>query len=400
LIAANEGRQAAALDISEAQTALDQGNIDQAIAKAQKVIAFRTDAAEPYYVLGAALAAKHQSADAAAAFRKALAIDPGHARAAAGLKAIAVAAPIDDAVEVGRLEGFIRAGRFQDVEAPLRAYVEQRPKSSWGWYALGYSYYGQRKIGDSIQALARSLQLDVRNADAHKVLGRDLMIIGRFDAAKLEFEQGARLDPASAEMPYNLGKLYSIQDNWADARKSFEAAVRLNPRYMEAQDGLGFALEALHDDPGAIACYQKAIELNEASHAGFASPYVNLSALYNRNGDREATMKYARKALEVNERSDRALFQLAKACERDENLPCAVDSLNRAIAINPRASSYFYVLATVLRKLGKVEESRQAMSAFSKLERETNELDQRRRDWAREEDLRAPVARPEAGVHE
>ena len=100
--------------------------------------------------------------------------------------------------------------------------------------------------------------------------------------------------------------------------KSFEAAVRLNPQYMEAHDGLGFALEALHDDAGAIASYQKAIELNEASHAGFASPYVNLSALYNRTGDREAAMEYARKALEVNERSDRALFQLAKACEREE----------------------------------------------------------------------------------
>jgi tetratricopeptide (TPR) repeat protein len=400
LIAASEGRQAAALDISEAQTALDQGDFDQAIAKAQKVIAFRTDAAEPYYVLGAALASKRQSADAAAAFRRALAIDPGHSRAAAALKTIAVATPIDDPVEVERFEGLIRGGRFQEVESPLCAYLENRPKSSWGWYALGYSYYGQRKIGDSIQALARSLQLDVRNADAHKVLGRDLMIIGRFDAAKLEFEQGARLDPTSAEMPYNLGKLYSIQDNWADARKSFEAAVRLNPRYMEAHDGLGFALEALHDDTGAIACYQKAIELNEASHAGFASPYVNLSALYNRNGDREATMKYARKALEVNERSDRALFQLAKACERDEDLTCAAESLNRAIAINPRASSYFYVLATVLRKLGKVDESRQAMAAFSKLERETNELDQRRRDWAREEEHPAPATRPETVVHE
>src|SRR6185437_15636668 len=98
---------------------------------------------------------------------------------------------------------------------------------------LGYSLYGQRKIGESIKALAQSLQLDVRNAEAHKVLGRDLMIIGRFDAAKVEFEQGARLDPASAEMPYNLGKLYSIQDNWPDARKQFEIAIRLRDTYME-----------------------------------------------------------------------------------------------------------------------------------------------------------------------
>jgi hypothetical protein len=40
------------------------------------------------------------------------------------------------------------------------------------------------------------------------------------------------------------------------------------------------------------------------------------------------------------------------------------------------------------------------MAAFSKLERETNELDQRRRDWAREEEHRAPAARPEAVAHE
>jgi tetratricopeptide (TPR) repeat protein len=154
---------------------------------------------------------------------------------------------------------------------------------------------------------------------------------------------------------------------------------------MEAHDGLGFALEALHDDPGAIASNKKAIELNGASHGGFASLWVNLSALYNRTGDHQAAMTYARSALVVNDKSDRALFQLAKACEHEGDLDTAARSLLRAISINPRASSYFYVLASVYRKLGKAEESRQAMASFSKLERETNELDQRRRDWIREE---------------
>src|SRR5206468_11129049 len=120
--------------------------------------------------------------------------------------------PVEAPVEV--VERHIRASRFEEAERILRGFLAGHPKSAWAWYALGYSLYGQRNIGESIKALAQSLQLDVDNADAHKVLGRDLMIIGRFDAAKLEFEQGARLDPRSAEMPYNLGKLYSIQDNW------------------------------------------------------------------------------------------------------------------------------------------------------------------------------------------
>ena len=79
------------------------------------------------------------------------------------------------------------------------------------------------------------------------------MIIGRFDAAQIEFEQGIRYKPDSAEMHYNLGKLFSIQDNWEPARKAFEAALRIDPAYVEAIDALGFALEALGDDEGAVA---------------------------------------------------------------------------------------------------------------------------------------------------
>ena len=131
----------------------------------------------------------------------------------------------DDLARVSALENYIRDGKWAEVEPLLTKYVKQRPKSSWGWYALGYSQFAQKKIGDSIKALAKSLQLDPKNAEAHKILGRNLMIIGRFDAAQIEFEQAIRYKPGSAENHYNLGKLFSIQDNWEPARKALEAAV-------------------------------------------------------------------------------------------------------------------------------------------------------------------------------
>jgi tetratricopeptide (TPR) repeat protein len=348
LITANENRQAAALDLMEAKAALMKGDTSTAAAKARKVLEFDPASTEASFVLKSALP------NTTSSLRNAV-------------------------------ERHIREGRFADAEALLRKYLESDPKSAWGWYALGYSLYGERKIGDSIQALAKSLDLDRNNADAHKVLGRNLMIIGRFDAARLEFEQGKRLNPESAEMPYNLGKLYSIQDNWADARREFEAAIRLDPNYIEAYDGLGFALEALSDDAGAVANYRKSIELSEARHSNFASPYVNLSALSNRTGDSAAALDYARKALEVNPNSDRALFQMAKAHEYRGELNAAAETLNRAVAINGRASSYFYVLATVNRKLGRMEESRKAMEMFVKLDRESNELEQKRREFLKDE---------------
>jgi tetratricopeptide (TPR) repeat protein len=257
--------------------------------------------------------------------------------------------------------------------------VKQRPKSSWGFYALGYSLFAQRKIGDAIQALARSLELDVRNAEAHKILGRTLMIVGRFDAAQLEFEQAIRYKPDSAEIRYNLGTLFSIQDNWEPARREFEAALRLDSSYMEAHDAMGFALEALGDDQGAILHYEKAIALNEARQGHFATAHVNLSALYNRAGNPEKALEYARKALELNPKSDAAWFQKAKADERQGRLAEAVDAVNQAISLNARASSYYYVLAGLYRHLGRAEESLKALDSFKRLDRETSELEKTRR---------------------
>ena len=60
--------------------------------------------------------------------------------------------------------------------------------------------------------------------------------------------------------------------------------------------------------------------MNEARKAGFAAPYVNMSALSNRTGDRDAALDYARRALEANPASDRALFQMAKAYENRGDL--------------------------------------------------------------------------------
>jgi tetratricopeptide (TPR) repeat protein len=181
-------------------------------------------------------------------------------------------------------------------------------------------------------------------------------------------------------MYYNLGKLFSVQDNWEPARKALDAAVRLDPKYLEALDALGFALEALGDDMGAVTRYEQAIALNRERQGHFVSAHVSLSAFHNRTGDPDKALEYARQALELDPKTDAAWFQQAKAQERLGRLPEAVESVNQAIAINPRASAYPYVLATLYRRLGKAEESRKALESFKRLERESNELEKARRE--------------------
>jgi tetratricopeptide (TPR) repeat protein len=90
-------------------------------------------------------------------------------------------------------------------------------------------------------------------------------------------------------------------------------------------------------------------------------------------------MAHAGSALAIDPKSDGAWFQQGRAYERQGRLEDAVKSLNEAIVLNPRASSYYYVLAGVYRRLGWMDESRKALEVFQKLERESAELDKKRR---------------------
>ncbi len=380
LVAASDRSQNARMDVADGHAALERGELTEAAAKFNRAIQLGPPSAEAQAGLGAVLERQHDGNGAVAAYRKALALDPAEPGAAEGLQRLtSLSIEIDDRDPVPAFEAQIREGRFKEVEPLLTEYVSTHATSSWAWYALGYSQFAQQKIGESIKSLAKSLELDVTNANAHKILGRDLMIVGRFDVAQVEFEQGIRYQPNSAEIHYNLGKLHSIQDNWEPARKEFEAAVRIDPTYLEALDALGLALEALGHDEDAVADYEKAMALNEARHGTFASAHVNLSAYYNRTDHPDKALDYATKALELDPRSDRALFQKARAEERQGHLEAAVASLNSAIAINPHASSYFYVLAGVYRRLGWNDESQKALETFKRLDRESSELDKLRR---------------------
>jgi tetratricopeptide (TPR) repeat protein len=383
LSSADDRNQNVNLDIVEGRAAVDKNDLDQAATKFRHAIKIQPDSSDAQRYLGVVLEKQGDNAAASDAYEKAVDLNPGDVAARQSLQRLLQASAVkDDPERLAEFEGYIRESRFKEVDPLLTEYVRQHSESSRGWYELGYSQFAQQKIGESIRALAKCLQLDLKNSEAHKILGRDLMIIGRFDAAQIEFEQGIRYDPKSAEMHYNLGKLFSMQDNWAPGRKEFEEALRIDPSYVEALDALGLSQEALGDNTGAVASYEKAIALNQEGNGKFASAHINLSAYYNRTGDHEKGLTYARQGIELDPQSDRAWFQKAKAEEGQNNLNDAAESLAQAISFNPRASSYYYVLSGVLRRLGKTKESKEALAVFTRLDKESNDLEKMRRRGA------------------
>jgi tetratricopeptide (TPR) repeat protein len=285
--------------------------------------------------------------------------------------------------KIKAIESDIHAQKFKEADASLTGYLKDHPNSWRAHYLLGYVCLRLRRIGESLKELSKSLELNINNAEAHKTLGQVLSVIGRYEEAETELEEARRLKPDSAEIHYLLSRVLAIQDKFPQVRQELEAAIRLDPSYKEAYNALGFALEALGNDAAALASYRRAIQISEQEGTRFAPPYVNLSSYYNRQNKFDLALEYAKKALELDPKSDRAYFQMARTYRTLEDWPHAADALEHAISINPYSSEYYYILSFVYRKLGKVKESQEAMDKFRKLQEETAHLEVMRHEARR-----------------
>ena len=262
---------------------------------------------------------------------------------------------------------YIRQSRLQEVKPLLRDYLQRRPNSWRALYQLGYVLFRLREIKGSILALAKSLELNIRNAEAHKILGLDFTIVEDYDRATTELEQAAALKPDSAEIRYFLGRVYYTKNMMPLARREFETAIKLNPTYMKAYDNLALTLEAIGENAAAVENWQRAIQLCDQQGEKSEWPYINLATFYNRQNDTQQALHYSQQAIQKNPASGEAYFQLARAYRSRQEWERAAEALEKAIANNPHSAEYHYVLSVVYRKLGKPRESQEEEATFREL---------------------------------
>jgi tetratricopeptide (TPR) repeat protein len=280
----------------------------------------------------------------------------------------------DDVPRIQDIEINIRGARYLEVEPILRQYLADHPLSWRAHYDLGYVLFRMRggtlpladAIKESIKELSRSLELNINNADAHKILALDLTMFQREDLAEVELNQAVRLNPGSAEIHYFLGRHYMGQSNYGLARTELETAIQLDPTYMKAYDNLGITLDLLGDRTAALKNYLKAIELDERQGLPSELPYLDLAKSYHEQNDLAGAASFATKAISKNPRSDLAYFELARIYFDNAQWSEAVEALQKAIAIDQYSMQYYYLLGRTYRNLGKLDESKRAFENYSK----------------------------------
>jgi len=270
--------------------AFDRGLFDSAESEFAAAAALAPD--DPQLRVCRALALTRQDSDEAreaaeAECRAALALDPELAEAHGCLGIIAfkrgrmvqaerhlrrsteVDARGGRYVDLGAL--YVQMGRLSEAQLCFRKAIDNDPDDAYAHVQLGSLLLQQEKGKQALQAFRRALALAPNSAEAHRALAIGLIELGRFGEAELAL-RGAlrRLDAAKrAALHLALCQLLTRMGDgngdtrlYEEALKEAGSAVVLKPMDATGHFFRGVVKYKLNDLPGALACFQQALEFD------------------------------------------------------------------------------------------------------------------------------------------
>ena len=288
--------------------------------------------AEAHCNVGAALHERGQIG-AEHSYRRALALDPRHARATLGLANLLAASGRTDAAEaafrqalkldprhpgamLGLGDTLTRLGRLDEAEELLRQALAG-PAAAEAQLCLGNL---EQKRGRAAEAEARysaALAIDPRLARAHNNLGSTLLGQGRTAEAMDCFCAALRIDPGYGDAHANLGVAFARENRFAEAESCCREALARVPARTDFLGQLALALREQGKREEARAVYREWARLD--AHA--AEPRLGEAMLALPIAPRDRA-----EADDAPARFGEALEELARWLDADPSHPAALGS--------------------------------------------------------------------------
>ena len=132
--------------------------------------------------------------------------------------------------------------RFADAIAASREAIRLNPNDADLWINLADVLILQKLYDEGIEACQKALDLNPNTAMAHNNYAVGLEEMGHNAKADASYRKAMELDPLNPLFHSNLGWLMNKQKNYAEAARLFYSAVKLEPAYKEYQKNMDRAL--------------------------------------------------------------------------------------------------------------------------------------------------------------
>lgn len=163
---------------------------------------------------------------------------------------------VQDVVQLVRFEQY-------DLAVPRAKLATQlAPNLFESWFILGSLYVQQQELDLGIETLLKARALAPEEPGILFTLGSAYFQKGRFDAALEVLEAGLKLNPDSIEALFDLGNTYLMLQRYDDAIASYDVAFTQQEDFWPAINNIGLIEYEQGDVQGAIASWNKALEVD------------------------------------------------------------------------------------------------------------------------------------------
>jgi predicted O-linked N-acetylglucosamine transferase (SPINDLY family) len=309
-------------------------------------------------------------AEAEAAYRQVLELDPANAVALRQLAALAAGARrFDEAAAY--LERVVRGdssqpldhanlgacyrqlGKPADAEAAFRAAVRLAPGFSQVHTMLGALLHSQGRLAEAADSYRRVVEAEPNSADAHFDLASVLQPQGDLAGAAECYEQALKLAPNHVISHINLGTLRKQQGLVDEAIAHFQAALAGDPTSVTAKNNLAGLLLKLGRLDEAQAAFEEVAQANPR----FQPAQFGLAGVHYRRGNLEQALSVCRSVLQTDPASALAHLSMGIMLNEQGRRDEAIDHLRRAIERDPRLRSAHGNLAIALHLTGRAAEA-------------------------------------------
>jgi tetratricopeptide (TPR) repeat protein len=367
-----------------------QGKNAEAMAAFRDAVQLNPDLTEAHFSLGVLLArqGKPGYAEAMQQFLEVLRLHPAdvdalvnisnlleeggdlHASVTTMQKAVALAPGQSELlVMLGQKQD--KAGAYPDAVDTFRKALQSGRTLPRAQFGLGMALKHLRKFEESAVAFEAAIRMSPGDALAHFELGSVAGEQGRFEEAAAQFTEALRLQPDMPEAYVELGRIYRAQGRPDEAAAAFRKAIGIKSDQVSALYGLA---RGSKDQEGARELFAKVRELKARSAgSGQANDLNTKGVQFMGEGRLDEALAAFRSAFKSDPNFALAAYNIGVVLAQKGEVAEAAEAFRAAIRLRPGLSAAHLGLGLVLKVSGDPGADAELRSArmLDELERKT-----------------------------
>lgn len=333
----------------EARAAVEQGELEQALASYRQAAVLEPHDVSLQVDLAQLLKALNRPLQAISAFETALQMDPQN-----------------EPAELGLSDAYRQVFNYAEARRLLERSRLEHPKSAAPLVALGELDIQFQQYKDALLHLRQALRVSPANLTAHLDLAAVYHARGDLEAALKELNLVIGRDPNTALAYYLRGSIYADRDEGARALLDAQEVGRLQPNNPRGRILMARIQVHLHQCAEAVELLQPLM----GSPLEDAETLYLLARAYHCAGQEDlstqTTAKFAERSKrdhslrQEKQRADDLAAQAGEMARKNQQA-AALDLLNQALAKDPENGQAYAQLAKIYYSQGKWDKAREAV---------------------------------------